>query len=131
MQRPKLPSILLAAICVYTPSFWAEDAVKSDSPKTSPSPTDSKSEQSYTGSLTNKGVSSKPGVVAVLKLTRDDKVEWVDVWAIGDPAKKLEDWAAQHAEVTVIGTLTPDGIKVTSVKDDIKLPPEKGKKKKK
>ena len=75
----------------------------------------------------------KVRVVAIMKVPKSgqpDAVEWVDLYADGDLAAKLEDLGDKHAELTVTGTRTADGIKVTKVGDDVKLPsPKKGKKK--
>ena len=71
-------------------------------------------------------------MVALMEITTGDKgekVEWVDLWATGDAATKLDDLASKHAKVTVTGLRTADGIKVTAVGDDAKIPAAKGKKK--
>ena len=89
--------------------------------------------KSWNGSLTIKGLGSKEGVVALMEITAGDKgekVEWVDLWATGEAAKKLDDLASKHAKVTITGTRTADGIQVTAVGDDAKIPAAKGKKKK-
>ena len=90
-------------------------------------------EQDFKGELGGKGLAAKPGVVAIMKVPKADKadaVEWVDLYAEGELATKLEDLGDKHAELTITGVRTADGIKVSKAGDDVKIPtPKKGKKK--
>lgn len=133
-MRRVLGVVLAFALFAMTSSFGADAPDAAATPPTAgpatPGATPAAAGQSWNGSLTMKPLSSKDGVVALMEITTGDKVEWVDLRATGDAAKKLDDLASQHARVTVTGTRNADGITVISVGDDAKIPPSKKKKKK-
>ncbi|HYF51353.1 MAG TPA: hypothetical protein VEJ63_18205 [Planctomycetota bacterium] len=64
-------------------------------------------EESWTGKLVEKAKDGKE--TAGLKV--GDKT--VALWAEGDVAKNLTEWAAKGAEVTVTGVMTDAGVKVS------------------
>ncbi len=69
-----------------------------------------KKEESWTGTLAEKAKDAKEGVVATLKV--GDKS--VNLWAEGDVAKNLADWAKKGAKVDVHGTaVDADNVKVS------------------
>ena len=127
-RRLKLGSLTVVLLAAST-AFGA-DAPDPVTPPPATAPAASGAAQNWNGSLTTKGLSAKDGVVALMSITTGDKVEWVDLKATGDAAKKLDDLATQHAKVTVTGTRTADSITVTQVGDDAVIPKAKGKKKK-
>ena len=87
-------------------------------------------EEDFKGTVATKALDAKAGIVAIIKVTKDNQVEWVNLWASGDNAKKLDDLATKRGEVTVTGIRGADGIHVSKIGDDVKMPPS-GKKKKK
>jgi hypothetical protein len=118
-------AFLAFALC--SPLLAADEAAKTAAPEAA---SESK-EQDFKGEVAGKGLAAKPGVAAIMKVPKGEKdVEWVDLLADGDLAKKLDEIGEKHAEVTVTGVRTPAGIKVTKVGDDLKMPPDKKKKKK-
>lgn len=125
MKSPLLLLHCLAIVLLAAP-LMAEDAAK---PKAKAETFSGKVED-FKGTVASKALDAKDGIAAVMKITRGDKVEWVNLWTTGEAAKKLDDIAAQRGEVTVTGILSAEGIKVSKVGDDLKLPPA-GKKKKK
>jgi len=67
-------------------------------------------EQDWTGALVEKAKDAAEGVVAGLKV--GDKT--VNLWAEGDTAKHLADWAKKGAQVKVTGTaVDADNVKVS------------------
>ena len=90
--------------------------------------TSSSSGDAFTGQLAAKGLDAKEGVAALMKISKGDKVEWVSLLATGNDAKVLDDWAVKRGSITVHGTLTPDGIKVTKVDADSAQDPVEKKK---
>jgi len=64
-------------------------------------------EQDWTGKLVEKAKDAKE--TASLKV--GDKT--VALWAEGDVAKNLTDWAAKGAEVKITGVMTDAGVKVS------------------
>jgi hypothetical protein len=72
--------------------------------------------ESWTGTLAAKPADAKEGVVAVLKVKAGDKEVSVNLWATGEEAKKLTDWAAKGAQAKISGTKVDDAnVKVTKV----------------
>ena len=131
MRTRSIPFLLVFMLAGF--SAFGADAPAATPPPSAPAPAAPVAPgaaQSWNGSLTTKGLSAKDGVVALMEITTGDKVEWVDLKATGDAAKKLDDLATQHAKVTVTGTRAPDAITVTQVGDDAVIPKAKGKKKK-
>ena len=85
-------------------------------------------EQSWTGTLLEKPANAKEGVVAALKTTLNGKEVQVNLWATGETATQLKDWAAKSARVTVTGTKVDDeNVKVTKV-EQAKAEPGRGEK---
>lgn len=70
----------------------------------------------WTGTLAEKPADAKEGVVAVLKVKNGDTETVVNLWAEGDTAKTLTDWAGKKAAVVVTGSKVDDSnVKVTKV----------------
>lgn len=70
----------------------------------------------WTGTLAEKPADAKEGVVAVLKVKNGDAEVTVNLWAEGDTAKTLTDWAGKKATVTVTGAKVDDAnVKVAKV----------------
>ncbi len=69
-------------------------------------------EGKWTGTLAEKGADAKAGVAAVLKVKDGDKEVSVNLWADGDTAKNLADWAKKGAKVEVHG----EAVDATNVK---------------
>ena len=128
--RVVLTSCLFSAMTAMGLSFGADAPAPAPDATVTPPAAATPAKQSWNGSLTLKPLSAKEGVVALMEITTGDKVEWVELRATGDAAKKLDDLATQHAKVTVTGTRTTEGITVTEVGDDAKIPASKKKKKK-
>lgn len=73
-------------------------------------------ELTWTGTLGAKPATAKDGVVAVLIVKADGKESTVNLWATGETATTLKEWAAKSAKVTVTGTKVDDAnVKVTKV----------------
>ncbi len=70
----------------------------------------------WTGTLAEKPADAKDGVVAVLKVKNGDAEVSVNLWADGDTAKTLKEWAGKKATVTVTGAKVDDtNVKVAKV----------------
>src|SRR5262245_35053345 len=52
------------------------------------------------GKLAPRDLDAVAGVIARFELLKGDKVEWIDVYATGENAKKIEEYAAKHGSVT-------------------------------
>jgi hypothetical protein len=75
-----------------------------------------KAHESWTGTLDEAPKDAKAGVVAVLKVKKDDKEIVVNLWAEGKNADTLKEWAPKKAEVTVTGHKVDDtNVKVNKV----------------
>lgn len=126
MYQPPYVLAACLAFALCTPLMAADEPavpVKTATPEAK--------EQDFKGEVAGKGLAAKPGVAAIMKIPKGEKeVEWVDLLADGEVAKKLDEIADKHAEVTITGLRSAAGITVSKVGDDIKLPPEKKKKKK-
>jgi len=72
---------------------------------------------SFTGVLSAKAADAPAGVVAVLTVKKADEEKKCNLLAEGDVATKLTELAGKGASVTVKGTETADGIKVTEVEE--------------
>lgn len=73
----------------------AEEASKTDKRE--------KKQDVWTGTLEEAPKTAKAGVIALLKFTKDDKEIVVNLWASGETAATLKEWAVQKVEVTVTG----------------------------
>jgi hypothetical protein len=60
--------------------------------------------ETWTGTLAEKAKDAKEGVVAGLKVKEGDKEVIVNLWAEGEVAKELKEWAAKGAKAKVTGT---------------------------
>jgi plastocyanin len=119
----RLACLILSIACL--------SAVQAAEEKPAKAAADASGEQTWTGQLAAKGMDAKENVAAIMKVTKGDKVEWVNLLATGDNAKVLDEWAVKRGSITVFGTLTDEGIKVSKVDaDSAKGPVEKKKKKK-
>jgi len=119
-------AVVLSLAFLSCPAFVSAAEEKAENSK------EASSEQTWSGQLAAKPLDAKEGVAATMKVTKGDKVEWVNLLATGDNAKLLDDWAVKRGSITVYGTLTPEGIKVSKVDaDSAKMPDDKKKKKKK
>jgi hypothetical protein len=72
--------------------------------------------ESWTGTLAAAPADAKAGVVATLTVKDGDKDVAVSLWAEGDTAKELKEWAAKGAKAKVTGTkVDATNVKVTKV----------------
>jgi hypothetical protein len=72
--------------------------------------------ETWTGTLAAAPAGAKDGVVAALKVKDGDKDVVVSLWADGDVAKDLKDWAAKGAKAKITGTkVDAANVKVTKV----------------
>lgn len=97
-----LAVLVAALLCV---NALAADKGKKDKPA------------KFAGVLSAKAADAPAGVVAVLTIKKDDVEKKCNLLADGDLATKLADLAGKGASVTVMGTETADGIKVTDVEE--------------
>jgi hypothetical protein len=73
-------------------------------------------EMTWTGTLGDKPANAKEGVVAVLHVKTGEKEQTVNLWATGDTATTLKEWAGKSAKVTITGTKVDDqNVKVDKV----------------
>ncbi len=72
--------------------------------------------ETWTGTLAAAPADAKAGVVATLKVKDGDKEVAVALWAEGDAAKELKEWAAKGAKAKVSGTkVDATNVKVTKL----------------
>jgi len=72
--------------------------------------------ESWTGTLAAAPAGAKEGVVAALKVKDGDKEVEVNLWAEGDTAKTLKEWAGKGAKAKITGTkVDAANVKVTKV----------------
>jgi hypothetical protein len=72
--------------------------------------------ETWTGTLAAAPADAKAGVVATLTVKDGDKDVAVSLWAEGDTAKELKEWAAKGAKAKVTGTkVDATNVKVTKV----------------
>jgi hypothetical protein len=118
----------LVAALLTTPLFVGAAEEKPEKPAAGK---DQSGEQTWSGQLAAKALDAKENVAAMMKVTRGDKVEWVNLLATGNDAKILDEWAVKRGSITVYGTLTAEGIKVSKVDESSAQGPVEKKKKKK
>jgi hypothetical protein len=130
----RLGNVVLVAALLTAPLFVCaaeEKPAAKDQPAVKDQTKDQNGDQAWTGQLAAKPLDAKEGVAALMKVTKGDKVEWVNLLATGNNAKILDDWAVKRGSITVYGTLTAEGIKVSKVDESSEQGPVEKKKKKK
>src|SRR5437016_2720638 len=85
-------SLLLVLLVLVSASVKAEEGEKHE-----------RKYESWTGTLDAAPSDAKAGVVAVLKVKKDDKEVVLNLWAVGKTADTLKEWAARKAEVKITG----------------------------